>query len=54
MPSKEYTVIEGVHVCNDCGAHGSSPDSVEHYSSCNPGESERWKEFYDQPECERA
>lgn len=46
-----YTHIEGVgYVCNDCGAHGEVQDEIVHYPTCNPGESDRWQQWYSESE----
>lgn len=49
-----YTIAEdGVCVCDDCGAYADKGENVVHHDSCNPGESEKWKEFYEEacPDC---
>ena len=49
--------VPGVHgdiyTCINCGANSfESPRAIEHYSSCKPGESKRWEEYYNQPDKE--
>ena len=38
---------EGVHVCNDCGAYARNIEDILHYRTCVPGESKKWKKFYE-------
>jgi hypothetical protein len=47
-----YTQIDEIFVCNDCGAYGESAEAVQHFPDCTPGESEKWREFYNQPDPE--
>lgn len=44
----ETTYIEeaDVHVCNNCGAHSASIDTINHYPACKKGESKKWEKFY--------
>lgn len=42
MDLGDYTVFQ----CPDCGAHASTPEMVDHFTTCIPGDSERWKEYY--------
>ncbi len=45
----EYTgVAPGIWGCNDCGASGPVIKEIVHHATCQPGESERWREFYNQ------
>lgn len=44
-----YTKIEGVgYQCNDCGAYAETEDEVQHYPTCQPGESARWEKKYEE------
>jgi hypothetical protein len=44
----ETTFIEeaGVHVCNNCGAHASSPEKIKHFATCQIGEAKKWEKIY--------
>lgn len=44
----KYTYIDEakVWICNDCGASASKKEKVDHYASCIPGESDKWKKIY--------
>jgi hypothetical protein len=48
MPNTEITFIdeEGIYVCNNCGAHATSPEKIQHFATCSPGESEKWEKIY--------
>lgn len=37
---------QDVWVCNDCGAHEQRPEAIKHHKSCQPGDSEKWKQYY--------
>lgn len=37
---------EIMHVCDNCGAQASSPNSIGHYATCKSGESKRWEKYY--------
>jgi dihydrofolate reductase len=57
MSEPTYTVFEIgggdiVTQCCDCGAHvlNKSKSDVKHCKTCVPGEAERWKEHYSQPD----
>jgi len=44
---------DAVITCNDCGAYllytkGTPNPQVKHYKTCQPGESKKWKEFYEE------
>ena len=56
MPNSEITFMdeEGIYVCNNCGAHAISPGEIQHFDSCSPGESERWKKMYNETAEEEA
>jgi len=32
--------------CLDCGAHALNGKDITHYSSCTPGEAEKWEAYY--------
>lgn len=36
-----------IYVCVDCGAYADSPEGVRHFATCQLGESEKWRRFYD-------
>jgi hypothetical protein len=43
-----YTnVTKGVWQCNDCGAYADKKENIVHYDSCQPGESKKWEDFYE-------
>ena len=48
MENSYTEVTEGVVQCNDCGAHADTKENVSHYDSCNPGESKKWEDFYNE------
>lgn len=53
MTDNSYTVVEDaeVVVCDDCGAYAKTKEAVAHNQGCEPGESERWADYYnDQPD----
>lgn len=37
-----------MYICNNCGAHSESPESIKHYKTCKPGEAKKWENFYSQ------
>ena len=49
--SKEITVIYTeygkVCCCDNCGAFASKPEDIKHHSTCKPGESKFWQDFYE-------
>ena len=49
-----HTKVAGFTVCNDCGASSRTGLVVEHYSSCIPGCSERWEQYYDDSAAEEG
>lgn len=49
-----YTRVEGQWVCDDCGAHARTQHQVQHHSSCVPGSSEKWRNYYNQQEPEEV
>ncbi len=46
--TSETTYIEeaNVYECINCGAYSQTPETIDHYSNCQPGEGKRWEEFY--------
>lgn len=44
--TKEPDPPEFVRVCNDCGASAIEPEVVKHYATCNPGECQKWEQYY--------
>lgn len=40
-------VFEDVVCCDDCGAHAAEVERIVHHRTCRPGESRRWREFYE-------
>ncbi len=45
----EVTWIEDdICVCDNCGAFADKPKNIKHHKNCLPGESEKWKRFYDE------
>ena len=46
-------VSPGYVVCDDCGASADTEEKVQHWSTCDAGESERWRKHYEAGERER-
>jgi hypothetical protein len=43
----EVTWVEDdICVCDNCGAHASSPEKIEHFKTCQKSESKKWEKFY--------
>jgi hypothetical protein len=42
MNQYEFISIAKVYQCIDCGAFADKKEMVQHYSTCNPGEAQRW------------
>jgi predicted RNA-binding Zn-ribbon protein involved in translation (DUF1610 family) len=50
----EYTQIDEYFVCNDCGAHSTSQETIIHFETCNCGESKRWEKVNNEFDWEEA
>ena len=46
----EYTQIEDIWQCNDCGAHANEIKDILHFASCVTGECIYWEKFYEEEE----
>lgn len=45
---KQYTASDFITTCVNCGATGNTPEAIVHYGDCVPGDSEKWKKYYDE------
>lgn len=37
---------DGVQQCINCGAFAITIKDIQHFSTCNPGENDKWKKYY--------
>jgi len=52
MSKHNYThLVEGDYLdvwqCNDCGAHAATKETVDHHTTCIPGEAQEWEDYYE-------
>lgn len=43
-------IAQEIVICNDCGAYAPTEEAVRHEPTCNPGESEDWRKFFEELE----
>ena len=44
----ESGLDEDIFVCNNCGAHAETIESISHHNTCKKGEAKKWEKFYEE------